>query len=126
MKSVLVASLLLVGGVFLFLGALGVVRLPDVYLRLQAATKAATLGLSSLLLAVAVAFADPGTVLTALATVAFFFLTVPIAAHVIGRAAYYAGVPLWEGTHHDELGGDAAARSKGSSTASPGEDSAAG
>lgn len=103
MTDFLAAILLLVGSIFMLLAAVGVVRMPDLYLRMQTATKAATLGLASLALALALALGDVESALTALTLVVFFFLTAPVAAHMIGRAAYRSGVPLWEATRHDDL-----------------------
>ena len=97
--------LLFVGSAFLLLAAIGVIRMPDVFSRMQAATKAATLGAACMLSAVAVHFDDFGVTIRALLVVAFVFLTAPVAAHVIARAAYFIGVPLWEGTIVDELRG---------------------
>ena len=97
--------LLFVGSAFLLLAAIGVIRMPDVFSRMQAATKAATLGAACMLSAVAVHFDDFGVTIRALLVVAFVFLTAPVAAHVIARAAYFIGVPLWEGTTVDELRG---------------------
>jgi multicomponent Na+:H+ antiporter subunit G len=95
--------LLVVGASFMLLAGLGVLRLPDLFMRLQAATKASTLGVGCLLLGVAVHFQDLGVTTRAVMVVAFFFLTAPVGAHVIARAAYAVGVPLWEGTITDEL-----------------------
>ena len=95
--------LMVVGAVLTLLAALGVVRMPDLYSRMQSATKASTLGVGCTMLAVAVDFADLAITTRVLLIVAFVFLTAPISAHMIGRAAYYVGVPLWEGTTLDEL-----------------------
>ncbi len=104
-NEVISVGLMLVGGAFLFLAALGVVRMPDLFSRMQAATKAATLGIACLLLAVAVYFEGLGVATRALATIVFFLLTAPVTAHIIARAAYFVGVPLWEKTIVDELHG---------------------
>jgi multicomponent Na+:H+ antiporter subunit G len=56
-----------------------------------------------LLLGAAVHFQDLGVTTRAVLVIAFFFLTAPVGAHVIARAAYAVGVPLWEGTITDEL-----------------------
>jgi len=56
-------------------------------------------------LALAVHFSDTAIIVRALLVLAFLFLTTPVAAHVIGRAAYFIGVPLWEKTMFDELRG---------------------
>ena len=81
------------------------VRMPDVFSRMQCATKASTLGVTCLLLAVAVHFNDLGITMRALAGSIFFLLTAPVSAHLVGRASYFLGVPLWEGTVLDELRG---------------------
>jgi multicomponent Na+:H+ antiporter subunit G len=102
----------LISGVFIFSGAffmlvaaLGVYRLPDLYLRMAATSKAATLGASLMLIGIAIYFLDVSLAARAIATVLFLLLTAPIAAHMLGRAAYFTGVPLWEGTVKDELKG---------------------
>jgi monovalent cation/proton antiporter MnhG/PhaG subunit len=77
--------------------------MPDLFTRMQPATKAATLGVGCMLTAVAVHFWDLGVTSRALAGVAFVVLTAPVSAHVIGRAAHLLGVPLWEKTLVDEL-----------------------
>ena len=103
MHDIIVAILVLSGGIFCFAAGMGVLRLPDLFMRLQAATKASTLGVGCLLLGVAVHFQDLGVTTRAVLVVAFFFLTAPVGAHLIARAAYAVGVPLWEGTITDEL-----------------------
>jgi multicomponent Na+:H+ antiporter subunit G len=105
MTEYLMSALLLIGAVFLLLAAVGIIRMPDLYTRLQAAAKASTLGVGSVVLALAVHFTDTAITVRALLVVAFLFLTTPVAAHVIGRAAYIIGVPLWEKTLFDELRG---------------------
>lgn len=99
------ALLVFIGSLFMLLAAIGVVRMPDVYMRISTATKAATLGAGCVLLAVAVHFGDPGVSARAMAILAFIFITSPVGAHIIGRAAYVVGVPLWEDTVVDELRG---------------------
>lgn len=96
------AALIIAGVAFSVLAAVGVLRMPDFYMRLQATTKSATLGVSCLAFAAAVQFSDSAVTTKALLVIAFLFLTAPVAAHVIGRAAYSAGVPMWEGTLFDE------------------------
>jgi multicomponent Na+:H+ antiporter subunit G len=104
MSEALTAALLLVGSLFMLLAGVGVFRLPDLFMRMQAATKAATLGAGCMLMAVAVHFGDLAVTTRCVLVTAFVFLTAPVAAHVIGRAAYSVGVPLWKGTIVDELG----------------------
>ena len=105
MSEALSAALMLIGAAFGLLAGAGVVRMPDLFMRMQAATKASTLGIGCIALAVAVHFGELGVTTRALATILFVFLTAPVAAHMIGRASYFVGVPLWEGTIIDELRG---------------------
>lgn len=105
MNETLSAALMIIGAAFALLAGVGVVRMPDLFTRMQAATKASTLGMSCMVLAVAVHFGELGITTRALATMSFVFLTAPVAAHMIARAAYFVGVPLWEGTMTDELRG---------------------
>ena len=116
MNEIIAAVLLLTGGSFALIAAIGVVKLPDLYTRMQASTKSATLGVGCTLLAVAVRSGEMGTVTHSLLVVAFLLLTAPVAAHMIARAAYNVGVPLWMGTTIDELG-QARQLSAGDSTA---------
>jgi multicomponent Na+:H+ antiporter subunit G len=95
--------LIIIGATLMFPAALGIVRLPDIYMRISAATKAATLGAGCLLLAVAVHFRDPGVTGRAIAVIIFIFLTSPVGAHMLGRAAYLNGAPLWYKTRVDDL-----------------------
>ncbi len=98
-------ALLLVGAVFMLIAAVGVARLPDLYMRMHASTKSATLGVGFIMLGAAVYFGDFAIGARALAVVAFLFITAPVAAHLIGRAAYLSGVEMWSGTLSDDLRG---------------------
>lgn len=89
------AMFLVLGGFLAFAAAVGIVRLQDVYIRMHASTKAGTLGLAFILLALVVVSDEPGVIGKGLATFAFMLLTVPIGAHLIGRAAYRSGVRPW-------------------------------
>lgn len=105
MQALLTAILMVIGTVFMLVASLGVLRMPDLFLRMSASTKAATLGSGSILLAVAVHFASTGVTARAIATIVFLLLTAPVAAHMLGRAGYFTGVKLYEGTLIDELHG---------------------
>lgn len=104
-NDAIVGALLVLGSLFMLLAAIGVVRMPDVYMRLSTATKAATLGVGCALLAVAVHFSTVSITSRAIAILVFIFITAPVGAHVMGRAAYMMGIALWEGTAVDELRG---------------------
>ncbi len=106
--QVLTGVLLLAGAAFVLVSALGVYRLPDALIRMHATSKAGTLGCGLILLAVAVFFREGDLVARSVVAILFLLITVPVSAHMIGRAAYAMGCRLWEGTVVDELGGDAA------------------
>lgn len=95
--------LLLAGGVFMLLAAVGIVRMPDLYSRIQAAAKASTLGAGLVVLGLIVHFGELAVSVRALLVIALLFLTAPVAGHMIGRAAYISGVPLWKHAITDEL-----------------------
>ena len=103
MQLLLSILLITVGAFFILMAGLGLVRMPDVFLRMSASTKAATLGVGCTLLGVAVYFGDFATFIRAGSIIIFLLLTAPAAAHLLGRAAYQDGVLLWKGTQFDDL-----------------------
>ncbi|GMU23314.1 MAG: cation:proton antiporter [Phycisphaerae bacterium] len=108
MSSVLLVleiGLAWVGGLFAFLAAVGIVVMPDLFTRMHAASKGATLGAACVLIAVALHFSDVLITVRAIVVAIFLFFTVPIAAHMIARAGYLARVHLAPGTVIDELQG---------------------
>lgn len=103
MQTLISQLLMIIGAFFILVAGIGLIRMPDIFLRMSASTKAATLGVGCVLLGVAVSFGEFVTFVQAAATIVFLLLTTPIAAHLIGRAAYQDGVPLWKGTKFDDL-----------------------
>jgi multicomponent Na+:H+ antiporter subunit G len=98
----LLGGLLVAGAFLMFLTGLGLVRMPDIFCRMHAATKSASLGVALLLLAAALFFQETMVVTKALVTIGFIFLTAPVAASLLGRAAYAQRTPLWEHSVMDE------------------------
>ncbi|MBN2571977.1 MAG: Na+/H+ antiporter subunit G [Ignavibacteriales bacterium] len=94
--------LIVIGLGFDFLGVLGLVRLPDVYNRLQAATKCVTFGSAGILLGVFVLQGLNSFGFKALLGIVFIFLTSPVAAHAISQAAHRARIPLSKKTVIDQ------------------------
>lgn len=91
MLDILLSLLILAGALFTFIGSLGLVRLPDFYTRLHAPTKATTLGVGSLLIASALYFSTRGEGVSlheALVTM-FLFITAPVSAHLLSKAALH-------------------------------------
>ena len=103
MTEWIAAALLLAGSAFMLIAALGLVRLPDLIIRMHAAAKAGGLGVGLGVSAVAVHFKEAEVITEAALVAAFLLLTAPVAAHLIARAAYLSGVPLWRGTIVDEM-----------------------
>lgn len=105
MSEIFIYILSSLGALFILLAAIGVVRMPDLYLRISVTTKAATLGIGLILLAAAVYFNDTAITSRVLAIILFMLLTAPVGAHMMGRASYFTGVKLWKKTVHDDLKG---------------------
>jgi multicomponent Na+:H+ antiporter subunit G len=93
---------IVVGVFFMLVSSLGVLRLKDFYLRIHAPTKAATLGLSFLLIAVAMNVGEKTVVTKAVLALLFIAATAPVGAHLLSRAAYRNGVPPSADTELDE------------------------
>ena len=91
-----------IGIMFDIFGCIGLVRFPDVYNRLQAATKCVTLGTILLLVGVAVIAGWGAMAAKAAICAVFILITSPTAAHAIAKGAYAAGVQLWEGSVVDK------------------------
>lgn len=108
--QVIAAVLALVGAIFSLLAAVGLLRLPDFYTRVHAASKAGVVGAGLVLAAVALAAFDGAVVFRAIAGILFLVLTTPVSAHLLARAAYFTGLRPDVMTRVDEL--EAAPRSK--------------
>ncbi|MBU1810604.1 MAG: monovalent cation/H(+) antiporter subunit G [Candidatus Omnitrophica bacterium] len=91
-----------IGLAFDLFGCLGLVRLPDVYNRLQAATKCVTLGTCSILFGTFLIVGPVASGMKALLCMVFLLLTAPVSAHAISRGAHKAGVRLCEGSVIDK------------------------
>jgi multicomponent Na+:H+ antiporter subunit G len=94
LHDAVVILLLGVGGLFCLLAALGIVLMSDLYNRMQAASKAVTLGATCIVLAAGTHFASGDVITRCVLVCLFFVVTVPVASHLIARAAHRAGEPL--------------------------------
>ena len=97
------ALCLFIGALFTVISALGILRFPDLLLRMHAATKAGSLGVGLSMLGTMLHFLAWSVTIKAILIILFIFITVPIGAHVLARAAYFIHIPLWSGTIADEL-----------------------
>lgn len=97
------AIITLIGSVFLLLGALGLIRMPDVYNRMQAGTKATTLG--AMLFLIGVAFYNTGMSMwgKVILLILFILFTNPLSSHALARAAHKIKMPMTDKTVKDDL-----------------------
>ncbi len=105
MREILVFSFMLTGAFFMFLAGIGILRMPDLFLRMSSTAKAGTLGAGLTLIGASLFFNEFSISTRAVAIIIFLLLTAPVATHMIGRAAYFDGIPLWKGTVQDDLHG---------------------
>lgn len=96
-------TLMVVGALLAVIAGLGLQRFPDVFARMHAATKPATLGMALILGGAALLLPDPGSRAKLLLVVVLQFFTVAVGSHLVGRAAYRAGTELDPRTAVDEL-----------------------
>lgn len=105
MSDFFIAVFATLGAIFVLLAAIGLVRMPDTYLRISVTTKAATLGIGLILISAAFYFKEASVTTRVLAIILFIVLTAPVGAHLIGRASYFIGVKMWHKSVIDELEG---------------------
>lgn len=102
MIDILICILSTIAALAILFAAIGILRMPDFYLRLSVTVKAATLGVGMLLTCAAIIFYDVSITTKAIAIIFFLILTGPVAAHMIARTAYRAGIVKWKDTFIDE------------------------
>lgn len=103
----LIAAALLLGGLlFMFIGSIGVVRLPDGFHRIHAVSVCATLGLTGMLLAACFHIGSIVLISKAVMTIVFLFVAAPAGSHLLAKSAHDANLPQWDKTLSDELAED--------------------
>ncbi|MFP7674128.1 monovalent cation/H(+) antiporter subunit G [Marivita sp. S0852] len=105
MTETITGLLILSGSGFAVIGALGLLRMPDVLIRMHASTKIGTLACGLIMVSCAVYFGTSEIIIRAIAVILFLLLTAPIGAHMIGRSVISTGVALWNtnGVAKDDL-----------------------
>lgn len=103
MAELIGSILILLGAMFLFSAGLGMLRMPDAYTRIQAGTKASTLG--NMLVLMGLAFYHPSWSLKLIVIVYFVLMTNPISSHALARAAHAINIPMTPNTVVDALRG---------------------
>ncbi len=104
MINILICVISTLGALAVLSAAIGILRMPDFYLRLSVTVKAATLGVGLFLVCAAILFPDVSVTTKSLAIIFFLVLTAPVAAHMIARTAFRTGVERWKGTFQDGFG----------------------
>ncbi|HLW19745.1 MAG TPA: monovalent cation/H(+) antiporter subunit G [Cyclobacteriaceae bacterium] len=92
-----------IGTLSILLAAVGIVRMPDIYLRISVTTKAATMGIGLILIGAAMYFNELGITSRVIAIIFFMLLTAPVGAHMLGRASYFTGIKMWDRSVYDDL-----------------------
>ncbi|MBA2500964.1 MAG: monovalent cation/H(+) antiporter subunit G [Chitinophagaceae bacterium] len=105
MIDIIIMIFCTLGALAVLLAAIGVLRMPDVYLRLSVTTKAATLGIGLILVGAAFHFSEVGVTSRIIAIIFFITVTAPVSAYLIVRASYFIKAKLWEHSIVDELNG---------------------
>lgn len=106
MSNIIGFIFIIIGLAFDLFGCLGLVRLPDVYNRLQAATKCVTVGTCSILFGMLCIVGFTAAGMKSILCILFLLLTSPVAAHALARATHISGVKLWEGSVVDKYAED--------------------
>lgn len=96
--ELLTAFFFLLGAVLALLAAVGMLRLPDTFLRMQASAKASTLALACLLAGAAFQLTDVSSIIRLGAIAIFIMVTAPLSAHIVARASLHRRTRLWEGS----------------------------
>jgi multicomponent Na+:H+ antiporter subunit G len=105
MTDTVIAVISTFGALFVLLAGIGIVRMPDLYLRISVTTKAATLGIGLIMFAAGIYFNESSITTRVLAIIFFLFLTAPVGAHLIGRSSYFTGIQMWKKSKMDDLKG---------------------
>ncbi len=105
MENYIVLFFLVLGTLSIFIASIGLLKMPDVYLRMSASTIAGTFGVASMLVAVAIFFGGLSLILHIAGVIIFLILTVPVGAHMLGRTSHIIGLKMWDKTVSDDMKG---------------------
>lgn len=96
MIDIIVAIFATISAIFILLAAIGIIKMPDTFLRISATTKASTFGVGLSMLCAAIYFQDKAITFKIIAIVSFLLLTAPVGAHLLCRACKIIGIPQWD------------------------------
>ena len=99
--EIIIAVLILAGSFLMLIAAIGVIRMPDIFMRMHAATKAPSLGIMLMLIAVMISFPDIYSILKSILVIIFLYLTIPVSANLLGKSSLDMGLPIWKRERKD-------------------------
>ncbi len=94
---------LIMGALFILISAIGIIRLPDLFMRMHATTKTNSIGISLILIGTMMAFPQVTNILKGLMIIIFIYLTSPLGAHMIGKAGLITKAKKWERNVRDDF-----------------------
>lgn len=103
MTDLVIILMTSIGTMFILIASVGLIRMPDFFLRLSVTVKASTLGVGFVMGGTAIYFTEFSVTAKVMAIIFFLLITAPVSGHMIGRTAYFTGMRLWKGTIIDEL-----------------------
>lgn len=103
MMEIAIIIILALGSLLMLLGAIGLLRFPDIFMRMHAATKAPSLGAMLLLLGFVLHFTTWAIVIKAVLIIVFIFITTPVGSHAIGATAHHLKMKRWDRMKIDDL-----------------------
>jgi len=103
-REIISSVFILAGSGFMLIARIGLLRLPDFYIRMSAITKGGTMGLGLILTGMAIYFNQPDMLVKVAVIICFSFITAPVAGHVIARTAVHLKIPFWKRTDLREFG----------------------
>jgi multicomponent Na+:H+ antiporter subunit G len=93
--ELIISVLLITGALFILIASIGILRMPDIYMRMHAATKAPSLGIMLMLLGAMIYFPSAGLIIKSFLIIIFLYLTTPVAANLLARTSLEMGIPVW-------------------------------
>lgn len=93
--EIIISVLLIAGAAFILIASIGILRMPDIYMRMHAATKAPSLGIMLMLFAAMIYFPEAGLIVKSFLIIIFLYLTTPVAANLLARTSLEMGIPVW-------------------------------
>lgn len=106
-KEILISFFVVTGSLFILVASIGLLRMPDIYTRMHAATKATSWGIMLILFGVMIYYPSLGIIMKSLLIIIFLYLTTPVAANLLGKTSLEMGLPVWLKKNERSEKGDA-------------------